>query len=239
MTTTKEKQEHSTAYLSHKTPLLIAGGVLVLVVIAGLAYTLINTAEQTTQPNSESVTQQRLGQGRSNQQNTSPNSEDQPRTGSGRGVGQRERGPGQGMGRGVETISITDTSITEAEKKALHEALADEYKAEALYTKVIEKHGEVRPFINIIRSEQQHSASLINLYNAFGLEVLKNTYFDTVEAPATVQEACQIGVDAEIANMQMYDRLLEQAENQDIRRVFENLSAASENKHLPAFERCD
>lgn len=60
-------------------------------------------------------------------------------------------------------------------------------------------------------------------------------------APATLQEACQIGVDAEIANAALYrDELLPVvSENEDIMAVFENLMNASQQKHLPAFDRCN
>ena len=37
-------------------------------------------------------------------------------------------------------------------------ALDDEYRAEAIYDAVMQKFGEVRPFINIIEAERRHAA---------------------------------------------------------------------------------
>ena len=54
--------------------------------------------------------------------------------------------------------------------------------------------------------------------------------------PATLNEANQIGVDAEINNIAMYEKFLEQELPDDVRTVFEKLKDASEN-HLAAFEK--
>ncbi len=47
-------------------------------------------------------------------------------------------------------------------QKALVEALQDEYKARATYRLVISKFGEIRPFINIIESEERHIQALLS-----------------------------------------------------------------------------
>ncbi len=39
-------------------------------------------------------------------------------------------------------------------KKALGEALDDEYKARATYRVVISKFGKIRPFVNILESDR-------------------------------------------------------------------------------------
>ena len=36
----------------------------------------------------------------------------------------------------------------------------------------------------------------------------------------------------------MYDRILAETTEADVRRVLEHLQAASRDRHLPAFERC-
>lgn len=133
----------------------------------------------------------------------------------------------------------TEKPLTEAEIQALYEALADEYKVVAFCAEVIKKQGNICPFTNIILSEHQHSTSLIKLLEAIALEIPENTYIDNLEVPAILQEACQIGVDAEILNAQLYERLLDQVDNVDVLRVFENLFFLSENNHLLAFELCN
>ena len=45
-------------------------------------------------------------------------------------------------------------------------------------------------------------------------------------------------LEAEQENMAMYGWLLAATAEPDVRRVLENLQAASRDRHLPAFERC-
>ncbi|MBD3318691.1 DUF2202 domain-containing protein [Candidatus Woesearchaeota archaeon] len=129
-------------------------------------------------------------------------------------------------------------SLTDSEFQALKLTLEDEYKAEATYQKVLDTFGNVRPFSNIIRAEQTHSEALIVLFEQFGIEVPVNEWYENVPAFLSIQGACQEGVQAEIANVALYDRLLVDVQNDDIRAVFERLRDASKNNHLPAFERC-
>ena len=123
---------------------------------------------------------------------------------------------------------------------ALDEAINDEYKAYSTYEAVIKKFGNVRPFSMIIRAEEQHISMLKAVYDKYGLTAPKNSLTGTITAPATLQQACQTGVEAEIANAALYqDKLLPVvADYPDITAVFTNLMSASQQKHLPAFEKC-
>lgn len=122
---------------------------------------------------------------------------------------------------------------------ALLKALDDEYKAYATYDAVIDKFGAVRPFIMIIRAEEQHAASLKSLFDKYGLEIPSNSYIKNIKTPDSLVLSCQSGVEAEIANYKLYEELLEVAkEYPDIVSVFTNLMNASKFKHLPAFENC-
>ncbi|MBT4870504.1 MAG: hypothetical protein HON47_02940 [Candidatus Diapherotrites archaeon] len=60
------------------------------------------------------------------------------------------------------------------------------------------------------------------------------------EVPAfdSVVLACEAAEQAEIYNVAIYDRLFSQVDNQDIIMIFEALRYASQEKHLPAFQRC-
>lgn len=126
-------------------------------------------------------------------------------------------------------------------QSALDEAINDEYKALSTYEAVISEFGMVRPFSMIRGAEEQHIASLKAIYDKYGLEAPENTWLTKITSPETLQEACQIGVDAEIANAALYkDELLPKVSGyEDIVSVFTNLMKASQEKHLPAFERCN
>lgn len=141
----------------------------------------------------------------------------------------------------VSDLEYPVASLPDSVQQALNEAINDEYKALATYQAVIQKFGSVRPFSMIKGAEEQHIASIKAIYDKYGLTVPTNTYLGNVEIPDTLQQACQIGVDAEIANASLYQDTLLPAvkEYEDITLVFNNLMNASQQKHLPAFERCN
>lgn len=130
------------------------------------------------------------------------------------------------------------TPVDDATRAAMAEALADEYKARATYRKIIERFGPVRPFVNIVESEDRHVRALLALYDRFGVEPPADDWADRVAAPASLREACADGVAAEIENQAMYDRLMAAVSDEAVLRVFERLRDASLNRHLPAFRRC-
>ncbi|MBG0745867.1 MAG: DUF2202 domain-containing protein [Planktothrix agardhii KL2] len=123
-------------------------------------------------------------------------------------------------------------------KIALTEAIEDEYKARATYRLILNKFGAIRPFVNIVESEERHIQALMPLFSKYGIALPEDNWVQRVEVPASVQEACQAGVQAEIKNAQMYQRLLDLTQGYpDVQRVFLNLQSASQNNHLPAFQR--
>jgi hypothetical protein len=98
--------------------------------------------------------------------------------------------------------------------------------------------GAVRPFTSIQRAEENHIAALVNLLEGYGLEVPANEWQGEVPSFDTLGEACAAGVQAEVDNAGLYDQLFNMADNPDLIRVFTALQSASQEQHLPAFERC-
>ncbi|PIE41689.1 MAG: DUF2202 domain-containing protein, partial [Gammaproteobacteria bacterium] len=97
---------------------------------------------------------------------------------------------------------------SETLQDVLVEAINDEYKARAMYQCVINQFGRVRPFINIIEAETRHIQALIPLFHKYGVPVPEDDWLQRVDTPESIVAACRIGVDAEIENAGMYDRLL-------------------------------
>lgn len=129
--------------------------------------------------------------------------------------------------------------MSETIRNVLTEAINDEYKARATYRHVINKFGEIRPFINIIDAESRHINALLPLFDKYGIEVPEDDWASHTEAPHSILEACQVGVEAEIENGEMYDRLLSLTmDYPDIHDVLIQLQRASIENHLPAFQRC-
>ncbi|HSQ71604.1 MAG TPA: hypothetical protein VLM87_04215 [Rubrivivax sp.] len=120
----------------------------------------------------------------------------------------------------------------------MHEALDDEYQAWTTYDQVIADFGPIRPFVNIRDAEGRHIQALASLYARYGLPLPANPWPGRVPRYASVQAACEAGVAAEIANGAMYERLLAATQRPDIAAVLSNLQQASQQRHLPALQRC-
>jgi len=121
----------------------------------------------------------------------------------------------------------------------LTEAIDDEYKAQAIYRLVLRKFGDIAPFANIVEAEGRHIEALLTLFEKYDICVPVDEWPAKAEAPDSILEACEIGVSAEIENATMYDKLLSAAADYpDVQAVLKNLQRASQENHLPAFQRC-
>lgn len=141
----------------------------------------------------------------------------------------------------VEDIDFPVGELSDEIKQSLLSGLDDEYKAYATYRSVMDTYGNIRPFVMIARAEQQHIVALQGLFEKYGLTIPDNLHLDNIDVPGSIQDACRQGVVAEIANVRLYKEDLLPLVNDypDITQVYTNLMNASEQKHLPAFERCD
>lgn len=121
--------------------------------------------------------------------------------------------------------------------QAVRIALYDEYAAQSFHAGVVEAFGARQPFANILRSEERHIAALSNLCQRFGVPRPLNPFpQETTVSPSWLVN-CERAVAGEIANIRLYDYLLSQVAEPEVRRVFQNLRAASLERHLPAFRQ--
>lgn len=119
-------------------------------------------------------------------------------------------------------------------EEMLHYAIQDEWLAEAEYTALMEEFDVTRPFSNIQRAELTHIDLLLPLFESYGIELPAKP--DLAVIPETLAETYQIGIAAEIANIAMYEKFLEdETLPDDIASVFTRLMNASKN-HLNAFQ---
>lgn len=115
----------------------------------------------------------------------------------------------------------------------------DERHAEMIYERVLADFGPVRPFVNIVEAERKHASSVAFLLTSRGLEVPESLWTtENVPRFSSVALACAAAADAEVENVSLYDRYLALELPADVRTVFQNNRAASQNNHLPAFNRC-
>lgn len=133
--------------------------------------------------------------------------------------------------RSVETLD-------DVEIHALSATLDDEYKARETYAQVIRDFGKVRPFINIVEAEERHASALLTLFKAYGISPPANRWAGKAPRFSSVHAACMAAVQGEIANVALYDQALKTTLRPDILAVYNALRSASQDRHLPAFQRC-
>ncbi len=131
--------------------------------------------------------------------------------------------------------SLTDKQVYTIEEM-LRYAIEDEYLARAEYLEIMEQFGEVRPFTNIAKAEQTHISMLEPLFAAYNIALPENDAKQHLSIADSLETAYKLGVEAEIKNIDMYERFLSQELPDDVRAVFEYLVRAS-NNHLNAFQR--
>ncbi|MBE0699259.1 MAG: DUF2202 domain-containing protein [Anaerolineaceae bacterium] len=121
----------------------------------------------------------------------------------------------------------------------MQEAILEEYGALNLYQSVIAQIGNVYPFSQIVRTEQQHINALLTQAQKYAVTVLANPGLTSQPTITSLAQACQAGVSAEIADADLYDTLKPVTTHADLLRVYNNLQSASLNSHLPAIQTCD
>ena len=120
-------------------------------------------------------------------------------------------------------------------EKMLTYAVQDEYLARAEYYAIMSKYGNVRPFSNIVNAEETHVNWLLPLFQEYGYSVPVDNAKADVVLPGDMKKALEVGVQAEIDNIAMYDKFLKEDLPADVKVVFEELKRGSEN-HLRAFQ---
>ena len=130
--------------------------------------------------------------------------------------------------------ALADTSYTLEEM--LHYAIQDEYAAQAEYQTIQNEFGAIRVYTNIMKAEGKHIQALLPLFETYEITVPVDSASEKVMVPGSLSESYEIGVQAELSNIAMYEAFLKEELPGDVRLVFENLKKASEN-HLTAFQR--
>lgn len=137
----------------------------------------------------------------------------------------------------ADAQAVCPIALDDATTNALRAALTDERQVQAFYTAVMDRHGKVRPFINIAAAESRHEAAVVTLMNRHGIEVPPRTGVEAPAVPDTLAESARVAAQLERDNIAMYDRLLNDVTAPDVRQTMQALRSASLNNHLPAFER--
>ncbi len=130
------------------------------------------------------------------------------------------------------------SDLKKEEIEGLLLALNDEYHAWATYDEVNKNFNNPPPFSNIQQAEATHAERLKQVFETYKVPVPENKWIGSAPKFQSVAQACKAGVEAEIANRDLYKKLFETTRREDILIVYRALQRASEENHLPAFERC-
>jgi hypothetical protein len=130
-----------------------------------------------------------------------------------------------------------DGRLTDGEIADLLAALDDQYLAHANRLPIIVDVGEVLPVTNTVEAEGRHIDALGRLFRRFGVEVPDNPWLGKVPRHESVTAACRAGVEAEIDNAALCDKLLAGMSRPDVLEECRNLQRAYQQDHLPAFPR--
>ena len=123
-------------------------------------------------------------------------------------------------------------------EEALRAALDDEYRARATYRAVLNAYGDVRPFVNIVESEERHIPALRRLCDRYDVKVPPDPWPSRISVPESLEAACETAIDAERENTALYEQLMDAAGGRaDVEETFQRRQTASQENHLPAFER--
>jgi len=165
-----------------------------------------------------------------------------PQTGeqwNGQQRGQMGRGTGvNGTGLYTTLPPAYDGELPQEIIDLMIDGWVDEQHAYAVYEAVIGQFGSVAPFASIQQAEVQHIAAWELLFDRYDIAVPDVPEFDVPEL-ATLADACSAAADAEIANFDLYDTMLDEfVEYPDVHQIALSLRNASEFNHLPAFEVC-
>lgn len=135
------------------------------------------------------------------------------------------------FGSGAVTEGQTYTT-----EEMLTYAIQDEYMALAEYEAIVAAYGDSNPFSNLIEAEEYHIALLTGLFETYGYTVPINDASSWVALPNSLDNAYEVGAEAEINNIAMYESFLAQDVPDDLASVFSALKDASGN-HLSAFDQ--
>lgn len=120
------------------------------------------------------------------------------------------------------------------QEEAIKEALASEYKSYMLYEEASSKFDDAEIFKNINNAEGRHILALEKAAQKYGIELDEGEPVQEAEIKGGVEEYLEAMIVAERENIEMYNRLIPQVEDENIREIFFRLQAASYNNHLPA-----
>lgn len=145
-----------------------------------------------------------------------------------------------GLGFAQPSAQLNTQPLSPDAKAAVLEALTaprGEYAAYATYSAIVEKFGNIEPYLSIRASEERHILALQRLLTRYGISIPVNAYIGKINLGNDLIKIAGEEAQTEVDNVAMYDALSPKiTAYPDIAMVFSNLRNASQFRHLPAFQ---
>lgn len=118
-------------------------------------------------------------------------------------------------------------------------AVQDEYVAEQQYKTILEDLGDNELFKKITAEETMHASAALPLLAKYNVAEVDADYKSIASHPKDWKEAAEIGVQAEINNIDIFDTFLNQPNlPDDVKTIFTELRDASK-VHETQFEEAE
>ncbi len=135
----------------------------------------------------------------------------------------------------IGALSVEENTVYTLEEMFQY-SYEDEIMAKAEYDYIIETFDAQRPFSNIVKAEERHIEWVLELYEIYQFVIPEVVSNEFVVKPESLSESFELGVVAEVNNIEMYKQFLSQDLPDDVRDTFDRLMKSSEN-HLKSFSR--
>ena len=130
------------------------------------------------------------------------------------------------------------SALTPREIEALCHALDLAQQSRAFCERVIQEHGDVRPFSRIRDEERLRIQALRRLLYVQGLSCPAIPRAAAGPAVASLAEACALGAEWELARQHRMPQLLASITNEHLQAALRPMVDATEQQYLPAYLRC-
>jgi hypothetical protein len=125
-----------------------------------------------------------------------------------------------------------------AEVIALLDVLDREQRAQATYSQVLTDFGDVMPFADIVDAVARQIDALTSAMHRYQVPVPANPWPGKVPRFDSVRAACAAAAESLQDDGALYTKAIAATDRADIRDLLRRIEEASQQRHLPALQRC-
>lgn len=137
---------------------------------------------------------------------------------------------------GVTPVPAQETVKVDATlEKILVQVMEEESMTKGVYTAMVEKFGDQKPYSNLVRASERQVSKLEDILEQYDIS-WENKDNSSVLVPATLEEGYQTSLEAAKSRVALYDKFLKEDITEDIESSLTRLKAVAQ-RQVEAFER--